>query len=69
MLHKEDLRSIYGVDSKNNPNVDYFVLILATNIMTTFFIHYNEKEKKSFDEIFDITNTTMINLIKKLGNK
>ena len=64
MLHKEDLQSIYGVDSKNNPNVDYFVLILVANILTTFFIHYNEKGKKLFDEIFEITNTTMSNLIK-----
>lgn len=68
MLHKEDLKSIYGVDSKNNPNVDYFVLVLVTNIMTTLFIHYNEKGKKSFEKIFEITNTTMSNLIK-LGNK
>ena len=64
MLHKEDLQSIYGIDYKNNPNVEYFVLILVTNIMTTLFIHYNEKGKKSFEEIFEITNTTMSNLIK-----
>ena len=64
MLHKEDLQSIYGVDSKNNPSVDYFVLILVANIITTFFIHFNEKGKKSFDEIFEITSTTMSNLIK-----
>ena len=64
ILHKEDLQSIYGIDYKNDPNVDYFVLILVTNIMTTLFIHYNEKGKKSFEEIFEITNTTMSNLIK-----
>lgn len=58
------LKSIYGIDSKNNPNVEYFVLLLVSNIMTTLFIHYNEKGKKSFEEIFEITNTTMSNIIK-----
>ena len=67
MRHKDGLKTLYRMDTDDDPYAEYFVYFLVAMIYTSFAVFYREKGKRPLEEVVAVTTKIVANIVDTWG--